>query len=390
MNSIQPQHHLQFSKTFGTAPQYAAIAPGRIEFIGNHTDYNGGRVIGLAVEQGIIALGCPRTDRALRLQSLQGGGLIETTIDCREPLNGDAAWVNYPLGVIHALRQAGATIEQGFDLLFDSDLPAGAGMSSSAAIELATAMLIASACQFEASPKAFAKIARAAENDFVGVPCGILDQGVSAFGKSDHLVGIDCRTHTFNQLPLPGGLAFWIFNTGKKHSLVDSLYSKRHAECTEAFQILATTVSSNATCLSDFDATTIEAAKNALPPDLYKRARHVVTENARVDAVHAALKLEDLAAVGRCLFESHKSSREQFENSIAELDFLVDTLQQTPGVYGARLTGGGFGGAVMALTNASFAPSDASGVVSRYQEKFGHTPTLLRTKSADGARTVNL
>jgi galactokinase len=305
-------------------------------------------------------------------------------------LNGDAAWVNYPLGVIHALRQAGATIEQGFDLLFDSDLPAGAGMSSSAAIELATAMLIASACHFNADRKTFAEIARAAENDFVGVPCGILDQGVSAFGKSDHLVGIDCRSHTFTQLPLPGGLAFWIFNTGKKHSLVDSLYSKRHAECTEAFHILTKTIPSNATCLSDFDAATIEAAKLALPTDLYKRARHVVTENARVDAVHAALKIQDLTTVGRCLFESHKSSREQFENSIPELDFLVDTLQQTPGVYGARLTGGGFGGAVMALTNATFAPSDAASVVNRYQEKFAHAPTLLRTKSAAGARLVKL
>ncbi len=263
-------------------------------------------------------------------------------------------------------------------------------MSSSAALELATAMLIASACHFKADALAFAKIARAAENDFVGVPCGILDQGVSAFGKSDHLVGIDCRTHTFNQLPLPGGLAFWIFNTGKKHSLVDSLYSKRHAECTEALQILTKIAQSSATCLSDFDASAIESAKEALPTDLYQRALHVVTENARVDAVHAALEMQDLPKVGQCLFESHKSSRDQFKNSIPELDFLVDILQQTPGVFGARLTGGGFGGAVMALTNATFTPSDAFGVANRYHEEFGHTPTLLHTKPADGARSIKL
>jgi galactokinase len=389
MNSIAPEHPIQFSQIFGEKAQFAAIAPGRIEFIGNHTDYNGGRVIGLAVEQGILAMARPRPDRKLRLKSLQGGAIIETDIDQKTPLSGDASWSNYPLGVIHALRAAGATIERGFDLLFDSDLPAGAGMSSSAALELATALLVASACGFKADREAFAKIARAAENDFVGVPCGILDQGVSAFGKRDHLVGIDCRSHTFSQLPLPAGLDFWIFNTGKKHSLVDSLYSKRHAECTEAFQIMAKNHPS-ATCLSDLDESAIQAAANQLPTDLYKRALHVVTENARVDAVHSALKKQDLTTVGNCLFASHASSRDHFENSLPELDFLVDTLQQTPGVFGARLTGGGFGGAVMALTQPTFSTEDATKVLTRYQEKFGGTPTLLKTTAAEGARQVDL
>jgi galactokinase len=389
MQNIQPIHHQQFAETFGNPAQHAAIAPGRIEFIGNHTDYNGGRVIGLAVEQGILAMGRPRTDQKLLLKSLQGGACVTTDINCREPLTGDSAWVNYPLGVIHALRDAGANIEQGFELLFDSDLPAGAGMSSSAALELATAILIADACGFETDRETLVKIARAAENNFVGVPCGILDQGVSAFGKKDHLVGIDCQACSFTHLPLPKDVAFWVFNTGKKHSLVDSLYSKRHAECLQAFQILAAK-HPYATCLSDLSETDIIAAADILPAEIYKRALHVVGENARVDAVKTALDNGDLTTVGKCLFASHGSSRDYFENSIPELDYLVAALRETQGVFGARLTGGGFGGAVMALTHSTFDAESASKIIARYQDTFDASPTLIHTHAADGARLVQL
>ena len=389
MQTVDPGHLSVFNETFGLAPSLAAIAPGRIEFIGNHTDYNGGRVIGLAVEQGILALGAPRRDRKLRLKSLQGGELIETSIDCRQPLVDAAAWVNYPLGVIHALREAGASVKTGFDLLFDSDLPAGAGMSSSAALELATAMLIASACGFKAERADFARIARAAENNFVGVPCGILDQGVSAFGQRNHLVAIDCREQKFTTLALGNSVAFWIFNTGKKHSLVDSLYSKRNAECQQAFTELAKRYP-NASCLSDLTEADVLAAQADLPKELFKRALHVVSENARVDKVKAALDQHDLTTVGECLFASHASSRDNFENSIPELDFLVEQLKQTPGVYGARLTGGGFGGAVMALTDQHFGPTNAQAILSAYASTFDHSPTLLRTQAADGTRVVSL
>jgi galactokinase len=227
------------------------------------------------------------------------------------------------------------------------------------------------------------KAARHAENNFVGVPCGILDQGVSGFGRADHLVFIDCRGPCFATVPLPHGAHFWIFNTHTKHALVDGLYAARHRECMEAAKALGVPL------LVEVSPAALAAAAGKLPAVPFKRARHVVEEIARVDACVVALRRGDLADVGKLLIASHRSSQTLFENSTPELDALVDALVATPHVYGARLTGGGFGGAVMALTAPEFGDTQARQVAERYAKRFGASPDILHTQTGDGAAVIS-
>ncbi|MEO6246585.1 MAG: galactokinase [Opitutaceae bacterium] len=370
----------KFRGTFGHPPDLIAHAPGRIEFIGNHTDYNGGPVLGAAIDRSVWVALARRADGVRRFASDAGRPLVATQADRIEKLAGADSWANYPLGVLTALAQSGRLIPAGFDFMAASDLPAGAGLSSSAAIELASALVFAAAVGEPLEREELVRVARHAENQFVGVPSGILDQGVSAFGKKDHLVLIDCRVPSFSTVPLPRGANFWIFNTHTKHVLVDGLYASRHRECMAAAAALGVAR------LADVSPGQLEQRKGQLDLVAIKRARHIVGEVARVTAAVATLRAGDLAAVGRLLTASHRSSQVLFENSTAELDFLVDTLERTEHVLGARLTGGGFGGAVMALTSGEFTEASARAVASAYTKKFGVAPDILRLQTADGAQ----
>lgn len=372
-----------FRAAFGGEPTVIARAPGRIEFIGNHTDYNGGTVLGAAIDRGIwVAVRAAEAGHAV-FGGNHGAAPITVALDASlAKQRGERAWVNYQLGVWAKLPDFGLQQPAGFQCVDVSDLPPGAGLSSSAAIELATGLAL-TALAGEAPERAtLVKLGRKAENEFVGVPCGILDQGVSGFGKRDHLVFIDCRGPAFATVPLPADAHFWVFNTHTKHALVDGLYAARHRECMEAAQALGVGL------LADATPALLAAKKAALPEANYKRAKHVVEEIGRVAAVQAALATGDLAAVGRLLTASHRSSQNLFENSTAELDFLVDHLAQARHVHGARLTGGGFGGAVMALTNGSFAQADAEQVAAAYTAKFGAKPDILHLKTGPGAELV--
>ncbi len=372
----------KFRRTYDREVEFVTRAPGRIEFIGNHTDYNGGTVLGASIDRGIWVALTRRDDALRRFASEQGGGVVSIPADRMEKLSGAQSWVNYPLGVIAALSAFGLRAPVGFDFIATSDLPPGAGLSSSAAIELASALAFLAATGQTPSRETVVKIGKHAENNFVGVPCGILDQGVSGFGRKDHLVFIDCRGPRFDTVPLPAGAHFWIFNTHTKHALVDGLYATRHRECMEAAQALGVPL------LVDASTAALDAAEGRLSPVAAMRARHVIEEIGRVEATRVALAAEDLAAVGRLLVASHRSSQTLFENSTPELDFLVDTLVGTPHVYGARLTGGGFGGAVMALTSAEFAEENAATVTAAYAQRFGATPDVLHTQTGEGAARV--
>ncbi len=374
---------LLYRATFNAEPSQLAFAPGRIEFIGNHTDYNGGLVMGAAVAEGVTVAAAKRSDRQLQLICEQGQ-LVELSLDALAPQPGDASWTNYPLGVTKVLLESGMQMDCGYNLAVVSDLPIGAGMSSSAAIELATAYALAALFGFAADKAEFARIGRRAENEFVGMPCGILDQGVSTFGQADHLVAIDCASETFRTIPMPQGTHFWIFNSNKKHALVDSAYANRFRECHQALAQLQQ-LYPEAASLSDITPQQLEAAQGELDGLLYRRASHIVGENARVRAVQAALQVGDLAAVGAALNASHESSRVNFENSIPELDFLVQELAKDPMVYGARLTGGGFGGAVMAFTSAEFGLNHAQVVSNAYCQQFGFQARILHTRAGPGA-----
>lgn len=375
-----------FEQHFSGMPAHYAFAPGRIEFIGNHTDYNGGLVMGAAVTEGItLAIG-PRDDSMIHLVS-ELGELVKIPVGNYQPLAGAASWTNYPIGVTKVMSDAGMATPTGYNLAVTSTLPVGAGMSSSAAIELATAKALAALYGFETDTAGIARIGRKAENEFVGMPCGILDQGVSAFGQANHLVKIDCATEDFAVEPMPGGAHFWIFNSNKKHALVDSAYADRHRECHEALAQLQSDYP-EAQTLSQISGQQLQASKSKLDATLFRRAAHIIGENDRVRAVQSALLNQDLKAVGAALSASHESSRHNFENSIPELDTLVELLKLQPTVYGARLTGGGFGGAVMALAGAGFGQAQADVIAAAFEAQHGIQPSIFHTRAGDGARLL--
>jgi galactokinase len=375
-----------FKSTFGSEPEQLAFAPGRLEFIGNHTDYNGGLVMGVAVTEGITVSVSRRKDRKILIVS-DAGSLVELSLDEMTPLHDSDSWTNYPIGVTSVMKDAGMEMPVGYNMAVTSTLPAGAGMSSSAAFELATAYALAALYDFKTDTAGFARIGRKAENDFVGVPCGILDQGVSAFGKRNHLVRINCATEEFTVQAMPAKTHFWVFNSNHRHSLVDSHYSDRFRQCKEAKDILQAKYPQIET-LSDCTEAQVRATEVELGDVHFRRALHVTTENARVRAVEAALASGDLNAVGAALCASHESSRVNFENSIPELDFLVEALKAEPHVYGARLTGGGFGGAVMAFTGPEFCQEQAVKVEAAFIEQFGFDPAVFYTRAGDGAHLI--
>lgn len=371
-----------FKQIHGRAPSVLTRAPGRIEFIGNHTDYNGGTVLGASVDRGVTVAVAPRADGKRNFYSMFTGKTVTLDAAVSVKQQGEASWVNYPLGVIAAMPAFGLQAPQGFDYVAMSDLPAGAGLSSSAAIELASGLAFLAITGQAADRETLVKIGKHAENRFVGVPCGILDQGVSGFGKANHLVFIDCRGPRFDTVPMPAGAHFWIFNTHTKHALVDGLYATRHRECMEAAKALGVSL------LVEAKPEQVEAAQGKLSADAYKRAKHVVDEIARVDLTVKSLENGDLKTTGGLLTASHRSSQHFFGNSTEELDFLVDTLTATGHVYGARLTGGGFGGAVMALTDAAFGDSEAQAVAAAYGKKYGAKPDVMHMLTGDGAQVM--
>ncbi len=379
---LQVQLTSAFQAAFGRAPMIITAAPGRIEVIGNHTDYNGGPVLGAAIDRRVWVALAPRTDGVRQFLRAPAGGLV--TLAAGEPVRqtGDAAWTNYPLGVLAALPAFGCQVPGGFDYAVMSDLPPGAGLSSSAAIELSSALAFLALTGQSVERETLVKIGRHAENHFVGVPCGILDQGVSGFGRKDHLVSIDCRVPSFAVEPLPADARFWVLNTHTKHALVDGLYAERHRECQAAAAALGVAL------LVDATPALVASAANRLDPVLNRRARHVVEEIARVGAAVTALRAGDLAQLGRLLTASHRSSQHLFENSTPELDFLVDALEQAPHVHGARLTGGGFGGAVMALAGAGFGLEQANAIAAAYAQRFGAAPDILLLRTDDGASRI--
>ncbi|HAV11918.1 MAG TPA: galactokinase [Opitutae bacterium] len=375
-----------FKLIYNTEPEHTAFAPGRIEFIGNHTDYNGGLVMGAAVTEGITVSVSRREDREIHLIS-DGAEPVNLKLDDLAPIQGPASWTNYPVGVTKVMQDMGVEMPVGYNIAVTTTLPSGAGMSSSAAFELATALALGAIYGHKTDKIGLARIGKKAENDFVGMPCGILDQGVSAFGEVDSLVSIDCATDVFGTTKMPKDTHFWIFNSNKKHALVDSAYADRHKECHDALALLQKTFPS-ATTLSDISREQLDASKEALGDLLYRRASHIVGENDRVRAVKVALASGDLQAVGDALNASHESSRVNFENSVEQLDVLAELLMQQPNMYGARLTGGGFGGAVMAFTNAEFDQRQAEQVAAAYEKKCGLAATIIHTRAGKGARSL--
>lgn len=375
----------RFTKNYDAAPDVIAAAPGRVEFIGNHTDYNNGPVIGAAIDRYVFVALRRIEESVFRFSS--GNSSYVAVEDPTQKLKGKGSWINYPLGVYDSLIRRGLKPSGGFELAVDSDVPMGAGLSSSAALELAVCQALCAVYGLGLSREEMALASREAENEFVGMPCGILDQGVSAMGRSGSLVYIDCRDMLFSTIPLGKNYSIWIFNTHKKHSLVESMYSERHKECSQAVDGL-NGVGLRIQYLADISPANFQSAKSCLLGTLSNRAEHIVSEIERVNRVKHLLEGGRVSEAGQLMFESHASSRDLFENSAEELDYLVEILKSLPNVIGARLTGGGFGGAVMALTEDAFSPDYAESVASAYRGRFGQPPEVIQCRLSDGVRIV--
>ena len=370
-----------FHQRFGAPPSHAAFAPGRVNLIGEHTDYTGGFVLPLAMDLGTFALLRPRADRAVRLASTL---LPESdSFSLSAPIApAPSGWFNYVRGVIADFRREVPTLS-GFDLLVHSTLPAGGGLSSSAALEVSVATALEELSGVRLDPVRKALLCQQAEHTFAGTPCGIMDQFASTFGRAGHLLLIDCESQVVTPVPMAGiDAAILVFNTMVRHALNDGEYRARRAQCEEAAARLGVP--------SLRHATPGQVAAAGLPDPLARRARHVVTENARTLAAVRALAAGDWPALGARMAESHASLRDDFEVSCRELDLVVELAGRTPGVHGCRMTGGGFGGCCVALVGADQAEAITLELRRGYREATGIEAAAFVTRPSDGARPVPL
>lgn len=388
-----------FKHHFGYKPPHQVKAPGRLELLGNHTDYNDGLVMSVAVDRYIHMAIAPRTDGKIELVT-SAFATPEIFWMSEMKKNPAAPWADYVKGVLAQLRKRGVHFS-GFNAAIWSNIPMGAGMSSSAALEVATALAVRKLYPFSLSetgatvpPKRderghlppvdkaermfFAKLCRAAENEFVGVPCGILDQVSSLFGKPWNVIQIDCRYLTVDHAPLIGE-AIVVCNSGVKHALVGGEYAELRQNCESAARKLG------ARSLRSVEMKLLKQHQAALTPREYECAHHVVSEIARVVAGERALREDDHRQFGQYMFQSHESSRDSLKNSTAELDALVEIARQHPGCLGARLTGGGFGGATINLVAYHQAESFMAHMARLYQERTGIEMTPIVCQAVEGA-----
>lgn len=388
-----------FKTHFGRTPAHRVQAPGRLEVLGNHTDYNHGLVMSVAVDKYVFIASSPRNDGRIELVSSAFSAPEKFSISDLQP-NPAATWANYVKGVLVQLRKRGVHFG-GFNAAIHSTIPMGAGMSSSAALEVATALTLRRLHPFSLTntgittppqPDAkgtlppvgpaermnYAKLCRAAENEFVGVPCGILDQTSSLFGKAWHVMEIDCELLTVGHAPL-AGVAMVVCNSGVKHELVGGEYKELRENCEAAAGKLG------AKFLRTVELKQVLAAKDRLARREFECAHHVVSEIARVVAGERALRADDLAQFGQYLFQSHESSRDFLKNSTRELDLLVDLARRHPACLGARLTGGGFGGATINLVKHHEVENFLAHMTTSYEKASGVKMTPLVCQIVDGA-----
>lgn len=351
----------------------SAFAPGRIELLGNHTDYNEGVVLSAAIDLGVSVQGERTADGCISVASV---GFETTSIPAGEELKPNGTWSDYSLGVAAMLRKSGREIG-GFHAEYSTTLPVGAGLSSSAAMEVATGVFLQKLCGLELTPLELAKLGRRAENEFVGVGCGLLDQVSSVFGRKQHAIFLDCRAESVERIPFPKGIDLLVIPSGVAHALNGGEYDERRAQCFEAARLLGVPALR--------DASSAQLAAAGLPDILHRRAAHVVGENERVFEALGYLRGGDIASFGRLLAASHESSKHNFENSTPQLDTLVEIALQQQGVHGARLTGGGFGGAIVVVVDADSMERAADAIVSAYKQRTGIETKGIRCHIGDGA-----
>jgi len=380
-----------FWRRFGHPPKWVGEAAGRVNLIGEHTDYNEGFVLPVAIDRTTLVAAGPSAHSLSRVWAIDLRD--EADFDAREPDRvRDPSWVNYVVGAAWALVRAGFPPGQ-VDMAVQSTVPMGAGLSSSAALEVATTAVLASAAGAALPPRDLALLAHRAESEFVGVPCGVMDQFVSALAQPDTALLIDCRSLQLQWEPLEltrQGLALVVVDSAVRRRLADSAYKERREQCQQAARLLERFLSKPIRALRDVSAVELDSVGSDLPPVLLKRARHVITENARVLRCVEALRQRRLDELGALLAESHRSLRDDYQVSCPELDLLVRLAWNTRGVVGARLTGAGFGGCTVNLVHADAVGTFAREVVEEYRRRAGKPATMHVCRAAGGVSLTTL
>lgn len=371
-----------FREIFGSPPEVTVRAPGRVNLIGEHTDYNNGYVLPAAIDRYVWFAGRKRSDRTVRAHSSDFADAVEFSLDGieRDPIR---PWSNYLRGVSKSLEENGHLLS-GADLVFGGNVPREAGLSSSAAVEVGAAAFWKKLLDLPLDPLEAVKLSRRAENEFVGVPSGIMDQFVSALGREHHALFLDCRDLKFRHVPLKGDVKIVVCNSGVKRALAHSEYEVRVAQCREAveqFRKLGLQVET----LRDVKMGDLIMRGKQLDKLLLKRASHVVTENDRVREAVKVLEQGDLKFFGKLMNDSHKSLRDDYEVSSQELDVLVDLAQRQPGVLGARMTGAGFGGCTVNLVQRDSADAFTHAIQEGYQKALGLRAEVYVCEASNGA-----
>jgi galactokinase len=376
-----------FSRQFPAhkTPPRVFRAPGRTNLIGEHTDYNGGFVFPAAIDRATWLAIAPREDRVLKIHSEHFNETIEFDLDESAPAPRKH-WSDYVRGVSLMLQKSGIAVA-GAEILIRSDVPLGAGLSSSASLEVAAAFALIAQANRELPKLEIAKLCQRAENEFVGAHVGIMDQFVSCFGKSNHAIFLDCRSLSHEAVPLPKNIRLIVCNTMVKHEIASGAYNERLKNCEEAVGLLAKAIP-EIRALRDVTPDQLQKHAQLLPELLYRRARHVVTENARVLAAREALINNDLETLGALMQKSHASLRDDYEVSCNELDVMAALANKFSGCVGARMTGGGFGGCTINLVRSNQVEQFAIHMREGYQGATGITPEIYSCAAADGAAEI--
>lgn len=365
------------------------FAPGRVNMIGEHTDYNGGHVFPCALTIGTYAAAKKRTDRKLRLFSLNFDklGVIESSLDDLKPAK-EAGWTNYPKGVMWAFGLRGMEMDCGLDMVLYGNIPNGSGLSSSASLEVLTGYVLRDLYGFDVSNIDLALIGQYSENNFNGCNCGIMDQFASAMGKKDHAIFLNTADLSYEYAPLVlNGAKIVVTNSNVKHSLVDSKYNERRSECEKALEELQTVIGINT--LGDLTEEQFDSYQSAIKDGVRrKRAKHAVYENRRTIRAVEALKANDIELFGKLMNASHVSLRDDYEVSCEEIDVLVDEAWKIDGVIGSRITGGGFGGCTVSIVKDGAVEEFKEKVGAAYQERVGKKADFYVVEIGDGPRTL--
>jgi galactokinase len=376
----------KFRKRFSSSANLYR-APGRVNLIGEHTDYNDGFVLPAAIGFSCWIAGAPRRDRKLLFYSAKFDETVATNLD---DLGGQRTghWSDYCVGVAWALERAGYRLK-GADLYILSDVPLGAGLSSSAALEVAVGYALLDLAGHAAEPAKLAPLCQQAENEFVGARCGIMDQFVSCHGGSGAALFLDCRSLDFHLVPIPAEVQLVICNTMVRHNLAGGEYNARRAECESGVRLLSLRLP-GIRALRDVSTAALESSRDLLGETVYKRCRHVISENLRTQDAAIALQRGDIGLLRNLMAASHQSLSEDFEVSCRELDIMVDLAMQQPGMLGARMTGGGFGGCTINLVKAAHVEEFCTHVAAGYESETGLRPDVYISEPSQGAEKVSL